>query len=124
MRRMLIAGIACLTLALAPLEPVHASGGGPRPTLALRGLIAILFDLVRDDRPLPAAATLPRHGVGRIDRNTVDRRPKRRRRHVNTRRGRHGPPCCRAPMRAASLAQEWQPALAGSGHQERTAVQR
>ena len=130
MRRTLTAGIACLTLALAPLEPVHASGAGPRPSnaaaLALLGLLGIAVGPVRDERRPGGGAILPRLGVGRIDRNTVDRRPDRPRRHVNNRRERHSPPR-HPPGPATFFAWRSHPALgdpAPQQHQGRTVVQR
>lgn len=132
MRRLLIAGIACLTLALAPLEPVHASKAEPQPAaLALAAPIGIVFDPARGDRRPQAAAILPRHGVGGIDRNRAGSRPERRMRRVNTRRGRYDTAGRSALRRSAQIVAARPPArsafAAGSPSprpQERTVVQR
>lgn len=133
MRHTLIAGIACLTLALSPLKPVHAGEAGPRPvSSAQSALIGIGADPAKDDRRPPASAILPRHGIGRIDRNTADPGPEGRPRRVNNRHGRHamrGRGALRQPAQHVETPQFPAPPAfavvsAPKRHQERTVVQR
>lgn len=133
MRHTLIAGIACLTLALSPLEPVHAGEAGPRPVSSVpSALIGIGSDPDMDDRWPPAIAILPRHGVGRIDRNIIDSGPERRPRRVNTRHLRHltrdhcgmGQSAQRVETPQAPAPPGFATAPAPPRHQERTVVQR